>query len=80
MKAGKLRWRCDMDHVWSSIEPFYQAEAEMFLEEWRSGEYKKWSDCPSYESLRTIIKAANIIRDYLEWERLTIKNIILYGI
>jgi hypothetical protein len=69
-----------MDHVWNSIEPFYEAEAGIFLDEWKSGEYKKWSDCPSYESLKAIIKAANIIRSYLGWERLTIKNLTLYGI
>lgn len=69
-----------MDHVWNSLEPFYQVEAEYFLKEWKSGDYKNWSDCPSYESLRTIIKAGNIIRDYLGWERLTIKNLTLYGI
>jgi hypothetical protein len=69
-----------MDHVWNSIEPFYEAEAGIFLDEWKSGEYQKWSDCPSYESLRTIIKAANIIRDYLGWSRLAIKDLINDGI
>lgn len=69
-----------MDHVWNAIQPFYEVEAEQFLEEWKSGQYKKWSDCPSYESLKTIIRSANIILDYLGWERLTIKNLTLYGI
>jgi hypothetical protein len=52
-----------MDHVWNSIEPFYLAEAECFIAEWESGQYKERSDCPAYDSLRTIIKAANVIRD-----------------
>lgn len=69
-----------MDHIWNSIEEFYQVEAECFLEEWESGQYKKWSDCPSYESLAVIIKAANIIREYLGWDRLRIRDLILYGI
>lgn len=69
-----------MDHLLNAMQPFYEAEAGIFLEEWKSGEYKKWSDCPSYESLKAIIKAANIIRSYLGWERLTIKNLTLYGI
>ena len=69
-----------MDHLFNAMQPFYEAEAGIFLEEWKSGEYQKWSDCPSYESLKAIIKAANIIRSYLGWERLTIKNLTLYGI
>lgn len=69
-----------MDHAWNSLEPFYQAEAECFLEEWKSGEYKKWSDCPSYERLRAIIQAANIIRKYLGWDRLSIRDIIQNGV
>ena len=69
-----------MDHLLNAMQPFYEAEAGIFLDEWKSGEYQKWSDCPSYESLKAIIKAANIIRSYLGWERLTIKNLTLYGI
>jgi len=69
-----------MDHVWNAIQPFYEVEASIFLEEWRSDEYKKWSDYPSYESLKTIIKAANVIRNYLGWSKLSIKNLTQYGI
>jgi|BioPla2DNA2_1021312.scaffolds.fasta_scaffold227103_2 hypothetical protein len=69
-----------MDHLLNAIQPFYEVEADMFLSEWKSGVYRKYSDCPSYESLKTIIKSANIILDYLGWERLTIKKLVLNGI
>lgn len=69
-----------MDHILNAIKPYYEAEVSQFLEEWKSGQYKKWSDCPSYDSLRTIIKAANIIRGYLGWSRLTVKELVQYGI
>lgn len=65
-----------MDHLLNAIQPFYEVEADMFLSEWKSGVYRKYSDCPSYESLKTIVRAANAIRNYLGWEQLSIKKLV----
>mgnify|MGYP001005608994 CR=1 FL=1 len=65
-----------MDHVLNSLRPYLEVELDMVTEEWRSGEYGKLSECPSYDSLKTLVGAANIIRKYLGIGTLKIKNMV----
>jgi hypothetical protein len=46
------------------------------MPEWKSGKYKKYSDCPSYPELKTLISASNIMRKYIGWEPLRIKDMM----
>lgn len=63
-----------MDHAINSLEPFYEAELEYVIDEYKSGEYAKLSDCPSYAALKTIVDALNILRKYMRWDRISIRD------
>jgi hypothetical protein len=66
-----------MDHAIESLQSFIDATFEFsFLAEWNSGDYKKYSDCPSYEELKTLIDASNIMRKHIGWETLSIKKMV----
>lgn len=66
-----------MDHAIESLEPYIDATFEYeFLPQWKSGKYKKYADCPSYGELKALIDASNIMRKYLGWEPLKIKNML----
>lgn len=63
-----------MDHAINSLEPFYEVTRDQFIEEHRSGEYKKLSENPYYEELKALVDAINILRKYLGWENIKIKD------
>lgn len=51
-----------MDHVIEYIINYMQMDVEAFQAEWNSGEYKKLSDCPTYDTIKAYcdaIKALN---------------------
>ena len=56
-----------MDHVYNSIADFYDVYFDSFMDEHRTGKYKKLCDNPWYDELKTIIDAMNVIRKYLDW-------------
>jgi hypothetical protein len=58
-----------MDHVINAITTFYEIEIEQLVEEWKSGEYKKLSDCPSYGSCRAMNDAIFVLEKYYYGER-----------
>lgn len=62
-----------MDHAIESLQGFIDSVFDYeFMPEWKSGKYKKYSDCPSYPELKTLISASNIMRKYIGWEPLRI--------
>lgn len=63
-----------MDHAINSLEPFYEVTLDQFVEEHRSGKYKKLSENPFYEELKALIDAMNILRKYLGWEKIKLKD------
>lgn len=63
-----------MDHVLNSIRSHYEVYLDLFVNEHKSGEYKKFSDNPYYEEIKALIDSMNIIRKYLGWERITLKS------
>jgi hypothetical protein len=63
-----------MDHAINSLEPFYEVTLDQFVEEHRSGKYKKLSENPFYEELKALIDAMNILRKYLGWETIKLKD------
>jgi len=65
-----------MDHLIDQFEAFIDCDFRCFKQEWKSGEYKKFSECPSFKSLSTTIKSVNILRKYMGWELITIKNML----
>lgn len=54
-----------MDRVIDYITEYMENERQDFIEEWRSGQYKKISDCPSYGAVKAYCKARNILSKYL---------------
>ena len=63
-----------MDHAINSLTPFYEVTRDWFIEEHRSGKYKKLSDNPYYEEVKALIDAMNILRKYLGWETIKLKD------
>lgn len=58
----------------TAIEPHFEAYLCNFKQDWLSGKYEKFSDCPNYEELYVIIKAMNCLRKYLGWKNITIRD------
>lgn len=63
-----------MDHAINSLRPFYEVTLDWFIEEHRSGKYKKLSDNPYYEEIKALIDAMNILRKYMGWETIKLKD------
>lgn len=65
-----------IDHLIEKFDVEINWATESFIKEWQSGSYKKYSDCPSYEELKTLLDSVNILRKYCGWEKMTIKGIV----
>ena len=63
-----------MDHAINSLRPYYEVTLDWFIEEHRSGEYKKLSDNPYYEEVKALIDAMNTLRKYMGWETIKLKD------
>ena len=50
-----------MDHVIDFIIEYMQMDKEKFIDEWRSGKYKKLSDCPTYPYVKAYCDAITIL-------------------
>jgi hypothetical protein len=69
-----------LDHAINSLQPFLEAERDDVVEQWRSGQYKKLSDCPSYEAAKAIVDAIHMMEKYYYGEKktMTIRNWIMF--
>ena len=63
-----------IDHVLNSIASHYEVYRDLFMEEHRTGKYKRFSDNPYYEEVKAIIASMNVLRKYLGWETITLKQ------
>ncbi|EOR25316.1 hypothetical protein A500_10580 [Clostridium sartagoforme AAU1] len=63
-----------MDHAINSLQPFYEVTLDQFIEEHRSDKYKKFSENPYYTEVKALIDAMNILRKYLGWETIKLKD------
>jgi hypothetical protein len=63
-----------MDHVLNAMQPHYEALLDYFLEEQRTGRYKRFSDNPYYDEVKALINAMNVLRKYLGWETIKLKD------
>lgn len=63
-----------MDHAINSLRPFYEVTLDWFIQEHKSGKYKKLSDNPYYEEVKALIDAMNILRKYMGWETIKLKD------
>lgn len=50
-----------MDHVIDYIRNYKVWDKEEFIKEFKSGNYKKISDCPSYEKVKAYCDCINIL-------------------
>lgn len=50
-----------MDHVIDYILDYMESEKEDFVKEWRSGLYRKISECPSYPMVKTYCDAIKVL-------------------
>jgi len=63
-----------IDHVLEAVSSHYEVYRDLFIEEHRMGNYKKLTDNPYYDEIKTIIDAMNILRKYLGWETINLKE------
>lgn len=50
-----------IDHVIDFILNYMEMEKADFVSEWRSGKYKKISDCPTYPYIKTYCDAITVL-------------------
>lgn len=55
-----------MDHAINAIRPYYDVTSSMFICEWKTGDYKKISECPSYHELKALSQAINVMSQYYD--------------
>ena len=65
-----------MDHLVEAFDAHIEFDFNCFYEELKSGKYKKYSDCPSYAGLKVTIDSVNILRKYIGWDRISIRNMV----
>lgn len=71
-----------MDHVIEYIENYMSCDEGAFIKEFKSGNYKKISDCPSYKRVKAycdcinVLVKANYHEEYVEASLITPKKII----
>ncbi len=63
-----------MDHVLDRMEIDYNITLEWFLEEHKTGKYKKLSENPFYEEVKAYIDSMNILRKCLGWETIKLSE------
>lgn len=63
-----------MDHVLEGIREHYEIYLDNFIQEHKTGKYKKLSDNPHYWPVKTLIDSMNIIRKYLEWDTIKLSE------
>lgn len=50
-----------MDHVIDFIIDYMDSEKSDFISEWKSGKYKKMSDCPTYPYVKAYCDAITVL-------------------
>lgn len=66
-----------IDHLIDNFDVYIDWAFNDFYKEWRSGQYRKFSECPSYGELNTLLNSVNPLRKYMGWEALSIKELVL---
>lgn len=61
-----------MDHALAALLPFMEVEVDIVREEWSSGDYRKLSDCPSYESAKALVDAMHKLEKYYYGKHMTL--------
>jgi len=69
-----------MDHVLDAMHPHYDVLLDWFVEEHKKGKYKKLSDNPYYDELKSLIDAMNILRKYLGWNSIKLSEELMYAL
>lgn len=51
---------------------------DCFVREHRTGKYGKLSDNPYFEEVKALVDSMNVLRKYLGWEIITLKQEVQY--
>lgn len=51
-----------MDHAINALRPFLEITLQQVLEEWKSGKYKKLSECPNYNEAKAYVDAIRVLQ------------------
>ncbi len=67
-----------MDHIIERINADIEFEFEYYYRELMSGKYGcRYSEQPSYGTLKALIDSVNILRKNIGWDSITIKEKVL---
>lgn len=61
-----------MDHAINALRPYVEVELDEVKREWKSGEYRKISECPSYEAAKALIEAIHRLERYYHGKAQTV--------
>jgi hypothetical protein len=53
-----------MDHAINAITVYFEISMDHLYDEWKSGEYKRLSDCPTYRETSTYREAINVMKKF----------------
>lgn len=65
-----------MQELIDGFDVHIELEVKLLCEEFKSGKYSNYSDCPAYSSLKTLIDGANILRQQMNLEILNIEELL----
>ncbi len=57
-----------MDHAISAMLPHYEVLLDWYIDEQKTGDYKRYNDNPHQRELKALNNAMNILSLYLGWE------------
>lgn len=67
-----------MDHLIERMGTDIDFEFDYFYRELKSGKYgTRYSEQPSYSTLKALVDSVNILRKHIGWNRISIKEMIL---
>ena len=67
-----------IDHVLDAMKPHYEVTLDWFIEEQRTGKYKKFLDNPYDEEVKALIDSMNILRKYRGWDTIRLKDEVAF--
>lgn len=63
-----------MDHVVEAMKSYFEVVLDWFVDEQKTGKYKKLSDNPYYEAVKALTDSMNILRKYLGWDLIKLSD------
>jgi hypothetical protein len=53
-----------MDHAINAVNVYFEISMDHLYDEWKSGEYRRLNDCPTYGEASTYREAINVMKKF----------------